>query len=1271
MSLLDNAMASVGLFAGNTDSQGLVGPTHRVKMSVPGEDGSGSPRSTAGSTAALVDNRPVEGAAAAPGASPPRSGPRPSSTRSPADATDHALATPPGLPGVTHAMSSDASSDDDGDAARVVGQAQRMLHTSVAPSELRHVMSSSSSFDVLSPGTAKRTAPTPGRTPATTPTTPMGVRRLRRSSLANPTPEGSSVTADLVRKEVSTERRKSLAMTTPGESIASTIAEFDRLALAKGIHHLVRVDDEEDKVQPAEYAKLTDAAQIAEVAEWIGKQSGFNVLTPEECKRMAGALTMITAPCGHHFLNEGVRVLPSGAEPNPDDHHEPDYGDMYFVYKGACVVTRKYTDDELVVNSRRNQSRDLGSFLMTNSSSLRNLSLAQKSKSGHSLSTERYMVPVTHKYLATLHHGKFFGERSHPGRVRNANVVADGPCTVFALSRANQDIFFNISVTEQLDSLNALRLACTAPAGRRRREHLERLEALVKDIPFFRPLSRKELLALCQVMEYESYDADTVVFNTGDHADTLYVTISGRVQLSVLNLSELNTRQRRSLRSTRLTLGRAARVVTKGTDTVLDVLSQGDAFGEMALVGEEKRGYTAKTLMFTELMAIDKATYDRVMVRPDSMHLTHKVAFLKSLPLFERLKVSKLASIASIVEEKLFATGALVKAQGAHWNGMYLLASGSVSVIRLFRTDGVDTTDDSIEAVGGLPDVGDHLQHTGTTQVEVATIGPGGTFGWYNGHAAQRTLATYAAANQATDAPADVEEHGEVVDVADELLGPEHAVSSGQPKARHPSTSHALGSTSEYHLVAKTPCRALFLRRSAVDRRLPASVRGMHGVMELRKSAFRRERLAEILEAQAARRAVIERAQERKGGGHPARFLAAERRAPPPSKAAADAGGHAADDTDDSEPEAAAGEEAGAGPSAAASTAKASAVSRFRQAVAAGRSGVMRRALPPSPLHRPGSHHEAGSRSRALRQIFLSMQAHREQVEARGSDAAAAEAAAAAAASVATSGLLGRSTAHAAVPRQRRPRKAAQATVVLPDRAPVLSRAALGTAPPQKQGGTRRASHSVDKRGEANAATAAASTVRPTSAPYFRRLDAGVAAAREGQPPSVQASVPRIARKIGSYASSGQSWTAATLQRPRTAGGARSGRYAPRGGTSPVARHDRTLSTASAPASLSRRRARGGSSAGWLHKDSFIDSDSEEDAPPGFDVLPTAAVPQVALDAVAPESRTTTSWAPHPKGPSSARHGGAVTALRSKHYGRRLPPRRHLALPAANGLVRR
>ncbi len=115
----------------------------------------------------------------------------------------------------------------------------------------------------------------------------------------------------------------------------------------------------------------------------------------------------------------------------------------------------------------------------------------------------------------------------------------------------------------------------------------ERAAELLSRIDLFSELTPEELTAVSQVAQVHKLPRDTVVFNTGDPADAVYVVASGKVNIVVTS--------------------------SEGKELILAVLGAGQVFGEMGLLDSSPRSAAVTTATAVELLVINRDEFHRML----------------------------------------------------------------------------------------------------------------------------------------------------------------------------------------------------------------------------------------------------------------------------------------------------------------------------------------------------------------------------------------------------------------------------------------------------------------------------------------------------------------------------------------------------------------------------------------------------------------------------------------------------------------------------------
>ena len=121
---------------------------------------------------------------------------------------------------------------------------------------------------------------------------------------------------------------------------------------------------------------------------------------------------------------------------------------------------------------------------------------------------------------------------------------------------------------------------------------------ILKNIPFFSELSEEDLQQIAEEVKMEYFPADHTIFNEGDTGEIMYVIKRGQVQVIRDN-------------------------------AILATLSDNAFFGEMALVSDEPRNATIKTVTDVELLTLGKEDFKELLQTNSSIASTVSYEVIK------------------------------------------------------------------------------------------------------------------------------------------------------------------------------------------------------------------------------------------------------------------------------------------------------------------------------------------------------------------------------------------------------------------------------------------------------------------------------------------------------------------------------------------------------------------------------------------------------------------------------------------------------------------
>jgi len=190
-----------------------------------------------------------------------------------------------------------------------------------------------------------------------------------------------------------------------------------------------------------------------------------------------------------------------------------------------------------------------------------------------------------------------------------------------------------------------------------------RVEAaeLIDALPAFDDLPEDVLSDLAGRVRLRIVRPGEPVFRQGDRPDAFYIVRRGTVQIEDEDPETSDTR-------------------------VLRVMSRGESFGEMGLLGSHRRQATVRAVDDVELFAVDKGTFDRLLAgdmrAPDFAHTMQALAELRELSVFHGLDSEQLNGILEHGEWVTATHGDRLVTQGEPGDRFYVIESGRAEIIR-------------------------------------------------------------------------------------------------------------------------------------------------------------------------------------------------------------------------------------------------------------------------------------------------------------------------------------------------------------------------------------------------------------------------------------------------------------------------------------------------------------------------------------------------------------------------------------------------------------
>jgi putative peptide zinc metalloprotease protein len=190
---------------------------------------------------------------------------------------------------------------------------------------------------------------------------------------------------------------------------------------------------------------------------------------------------------------------------------------------------------------------------------------------------------------------------------------------------------------------------------------------IIAALPLARELPEEALTDIVEHVSMERFDRGRVIVRQGDRGNRFYVVRSGKLEVSRLD--------------------------DDGAERVIRTLERGRSFGEIALVESATRTATVRAVEPSEVFALDKGTFDRVLaplveVAEEFRKDLLSAAELRGLAPFGGLDEADSARLLAGADWRTFNPGARIVKQGDEGDTFYVVGSGHVEVVQNRRVTG-------------------------------------------------------------------------------------------------------------------------------------------------------------------------------------------------------------------------------------------------------------------------------------------------------------------------------------------------------------------------------------------------------------------------------------------------------------------------------------------------------------------------------------------------------------------------------------------------------
>ncbi|XP_061545825.1 cGMP-dependent protein kinase 2 isoform X3 [Phycodurus eques] len=166
---------------------------------------------------------------------------------------------------------------------------------------------------------------------------------------------------------------------------------------------------------------------------------------------------------------------------------------------------------------------------------------------------------------------------------------------------------------------------------------------------FLKRLEPQHMREMVDCMYEKVYSKGQLVIQEGESGNDLYVLAAGLLE-----------------------------VIQSGK--LLSEMRPGTAFGELAVLYNCKRTATVKAVAESHIWALDRQTFQAIMMRTAQARHEEYFSFLRSVSLLQELPEEKLAKIVDCLEVDYFQKGEYIIREGEDGNTFFIIAKGEVIV---------------------------------------------------------------------------------------------------------------------------------------------------------------------------------------------------------------------------------------------------------------------------------------------------------------------------------------------------------------------------------------------------------------------------------------------------------------------------------------------------------------------------------------------------------------------------------------------------------------
>ena len=204
------------------------------------------------------------------------------------------------------------------------------------------------------------------------------------------------------------------------------------------------------------------------------------------------------------------------------------------------------------------------------------------------------------------------------------------------------------------------------PPDKREDKTCLELMNLTKNLKIFENISRSiEHQNICNSLKLEIYKPYEVIIKQGEKGECLYHILHGLVSIQLSITIDTGIQDKSQVVNVQKNLGE---------------LTDGDFFGELALIYNIPRTATITALTETTLIRIDKHPFNRYLKHLFEGQLEDQIEFMQLCPIFSKMPKNLLINLGIRANVKKFATGQIILKNDSKCDSIYIIRRGTVKV---------------------------------------------------------------------------------------------------------------------------------------------------------------------------------------------------------------------------------------------------------------------------------------------------------------------------------------------------------------------------------------------------------------------------------------------------------------------------------------------------------------------------------------------------------------------------------------------------------------